>query len=381
MQRRDFLQTTAAVTIASASAPFSLAAAPSKPAPFLSSYLNFSQLFKSLETRARREEAIDRALDRHRASGFNAVMPYITSTSGEASYPSRIMKCLRFKDWDPLAYLIAGADQRGLDVYPVFCALSCGHDEPAGVLAEHPEWALRKPDGKPMGHICPTNPNARDWVASVVAEVVERYPTQGILLDYLRYYNRPTLLDVASEKTFAAHKAQHQDVAEKELMQRFREAGLTALARQISETARALRPKLKIAIYSWGPHVASHHRVAQAWPIWSREGYVDNVNISGYCYPENYGDKYLEVFDRRIGDAVKLNRKNLGRAEVTFCLGIVTSHGQIKEASWINDYLTRAVVQGATGSAVFTWSRLEPFLTAADRLGYFRKFLQATATK
>ena len=377
MRRREFLQSSA---VAATALPFGMAAAPAQTGQaFLSSYLNFSQLFNSLGTRAQREKAIDRALERHRASGFNAVMPYITSTSGEASYPSRIMKKLRFKGWDPLAYLIDGANKLDLDVYPVFCALACGHDKPSGVLAEHPEWALRKPDGKPMGHICPTHPAARDWVTSVVAEVVRRYPTKGILLDYLRYYNRPTLLDAVSEKAFEAYKTRHATVADTQLSQRFREEGLTALARQISGTTRALRPDLKIAIYSWGPHVASNHRVAQAWPVWSRNGYIDNVNISGYCYPDNYGDKYLDVFSRRIGDAVNLNRKSRGKAQVTFCLGIVTSHGKIKAASWIDDYLTRAAAQGATGSAVFTWSRLEPHLPEADRQGYFRKFLKAAS--
>ena len=383
IERRTFLQV-AGSAAAVALLPNELRAQPVRQAlPFFASYFNFnfSQLFKSLKTNAKRERAIDEALDRHRASGVTTVMPYITSTSGEAAYPSRIVNQLRYPDWDPLAYLIAAADKRELDVYPVFCMLACGNDKPEGILSEHPEWALRKLDGKPMGYLCPTNSAARHWVTSVVEEVVERYPVQGVLLDYLRYYNRPTLLDADSETKLAALKAKQPAGSDKQLTQQYREAGLTALAKQISDTIRSQRPELKIAIYSWGPHVASDHQVAQAWPVWSREGYVNNVNISGYCYPDNYGEKYLDVFSQRIRDAVRLNQKIRGLAQITTCLGIETSHGKIQSASWIDDYLTRAANEGATGATLFKWSSLEPYLEEVNRRGYFDKFMKSMTAK
>ncbi|MCP3692616.1 MAG: hypothetical protein GY917_10520, partial [Planctomycetaceae bacterium] len=71
----------------------------------------------------------------------------ITSTSGPAHFPSPVMKSGRKMDWDPLEYLVKGAEKRDLDVYPAFCSLVCGHQEPAGVLREHPQWASRHPDG------------------------------------------------------------------------------------------------------------------------------------------------------------------------------------------------------------------------------------------
>jgi hypothetical protein len=205
--------------------------------------------------------------------------------------------------------------------------------------------------------------------------VVERYHPQGVLLDYLRYYNRPTRLDAQSEATLKEYQAQHPEEDAATLEQRLRERELTKLARSISHAARRSRPDLQVAIYSWGPHVASGHLVGQAWPGWSRLGYVDMVNISGYCYPDNYGDRYLDVFSDRIGDAVRLNDAAHGRADITFCLGVVTSHGGIEAASWIDDYLTRAAAAGATGTALFTWSTAQPFLDDVDAGGYIERFL------
>ncbi len=375
MRRRAFLRTSAA-TAAGAALPAGLTAQPSKASPFLGSWLHLQTLLRDHASRAGRERAIDEILDGHLAAGFRGVIPYITNTSGGAHFPSRVIRQQPAGDWDPLEYLIRGADKRGLEVYPAFCVLVSGHEEPSGILLEHPEWASRHPDGKPMGHICPTHPASRDWAASVIADVVKRYPTKGVMLDYLRYYNRPRRLDVASEKEFETWKKGRPDLSEKEAFQTFREEGISRLARQISETARALNPDLRIAIYSWGPHVAKNHLVAQPWPVWSREGWIDRVSVSGYCYPDNYGDKYLEVFSRRIGDAVKLNRSVGGRAEMSFTLGASTSHGKIRDAGWIGDYLSRAAEQGATGCDVFTWAYLQPHLKEALRRGFFLDFLR-----
>jgi hypothetical protein len=98
------------------------------------------------------------------------------------------------------------------------------------------------------------------------------------------------------------------------------------------------------------------------------------VNISGYCYPDNYGDDYLAVFSKRIGDAVALNRAYNGQAAVTFCLGIHTSHGTIQSATWINDYLTRAAAEGVEGMAIFTWTRALPFLDAPESKVFLPRF-------
>ena len=374
MRRRTFLAATGGAAMGARLSPVH-ANAP-RPTPFLGSWMNLHHLYHKVTGKAQRYEAIDRALDGHVAAGLETVMPFITSTSGLAHFPSRVMKSGRKMDWDPLEYLVKGAGKRDLDVYPAFCSLVCGHQEPAGVLREHPEWASRHPDGKPMGHICPTHPEARDWLTAVIADVVKRYPAKGIMLDYLRYYNRPSRLDSTSEKMFLASQKDRTVPAQKEALQRYREEGITKLARQISTTVRGLNPALKVAIYSWGPHVAQGHQVAQPWPTWCRDKLVDHVSVSGYCYPDNYGQDYLQVFGRRIGDAIKLNRTNGNRARMTFSLGVVTSHGKIRNASWIQEYLGRALEEGVSGVTVFTWGHLQPYLKQTIERGYFPRFRQ-----
>ncbi len=375
MNRRLFLQATGGAAVAAALSD-NAAGQSSLTTPFLGSWLHLSKIYRNVSNKADRERAIDAVLDGHLAAGLRTVMPYVTNTSGGAEFPSNVIRQRLDGNWDPLEYLIKGAERRRLEVYPVFCVLVSGHEKPLGALADRPEWASRHPDGKPMGHVCPAHPGARDWVTSVIADVVKRYPTKGIMLDYLRYYNRPHRLDAASERDFVAWKKNHPETSEKQAFQIYREQEISKLAKQVRDTTRELKPDLKIAIYSWGPHVAKDHLVAQPWPNWSRDGLIDRVSVSGYCYPDNYGDKYLEVFSRRIGDSVKLNQHSGGRAQMTFTLGVSTSHGKITEAGWINDYLTRAADQGVTGVDVFTWASLQPHLQETIRRGYFPAFLK-----
>ena len=375
MKRRDFIQMTGG-TIVGAAWPGTLQAASSQPPPLVRCWLHLTHVYRHLDARSDREQAIDDLLDRHLAAGLRTVMPYVTNTSGEAVFPNRLIKSQPVDAWDPLEYLISGAKERGLEVHPAFCVLVSGHQEPSGILVDHPEWASRHPNGKPMGHLCPTHPGARNWVTSLIADVVQRYPIQGIMLDYFRYYNRPHRLDAASEKELVEWQKSNSDISETQAFQTYREQAITQLLGQIRKTTREHNRQLKIAIYSWGPHVAKNHQVAQPWPDWSRDGLIDQVSISGYCYPENYGDDYLEVFRRRIGDAVELNRQNKGQAQITFTLGVSTSHGKIRQTSWIDTYLKLAAKEGATGVDLFTWKSLQPHLEETIRRGYLSAFRQ-----
>lgn len=342
--------------------------------PFMGAYLNIPKLFDPASPVRERELSIGEQLDTFKASGLRVLMPYVTTTAGTAVYPSEIVPTSLYSEWDPLRFLMRAARDRGLQVYPVPCVMACGKAEPQGILRQHPEWAIRDADGRPIGHISPCNPQARAWVVSVMKEIVEKYEPDGLLLDYLRFNNRPMQLDPHGAAEFAklvGSVPQEQRLRE---LQKFKESCLTELARAISVEVRAQQPGIKLAIYSWGPHVVQNHRVAQDWKTWAQEGYIDMVNVSGYCYPKNYGDRYLKVFEDRIRGALDINR-NLGHPiEVTLCLGIKTSHGQISEAADVAEYLSIAKRLGVDGTAIFTWPYLQPYLEDIKQAGYFREF-------
>lgn len=331
---------------------------------FLAAYLNLHELFDPREEPSARERSMATHLDRMAALGLNTLLPYATSTSGDALYPSAIIPRRVYGDWDGLRVLVREAGKRHLRVYPVHCAMSCGGEQrTAGVLLRHPEWALRDEDGKALGFFSPAQPEARKWVASVSRELVERYQPDGLLLDYLRFPNRKVQLDPAAA---AVHPLPSKSAgpAEKAAYQEAKETALTEQAKEIGEQARQARPDLDVAIYSWGPHVVANHSVSQNWRTWVQCGHVNRVNISGYCFTDNYGAKYLEVFEQRLRGALAINASVGSPADISFALGVRTSHGQIKRAADVGDYLQAALKTGVRGTALFTWGHLQPHYEA-----------------
>lgn len=347
--------------------------------PMVGAYLNFPKLYPPKSSLEEQQKGIRETLDQIKASGVNTVYPYVSNTSGAAYFESSYFEKNMSPEWDIVAYLIQQAQERELEVYPVFCVCSSGHLEPKGILEKHPEWAERTEEGEPTGFFCPTNPEARTWLTGAIAEFVHKYRTEGILFDYLRYYNRPRIFDAASETAFEEWKTTQPQEEEAALRQQYKEAGITELARMLSDACRFQRPDLNIAIYSWGAHVASNHKVGQPWPEWSNKGYIDMVNVSGYCHRKRYGEKFLEVFRERIRSATELNAAHQGKAEITFCLGVATSHGKIESAKDIDDYFQIAGEYPINGTVFFKWHTLVPYLEEVEQSEYIGDFVNRLA--
>jgi len=353
-----------------------LGAAASRPnGPFMGAYIHLPTWFAGKTDETARERAIVENLDRFRESGLRVLIPFVTTTSGQAYYPSGLIPDKTWGSWDPVAVMVREAHKRGLQVYPVMCVLACGHKEPAGVLKRHPEWALRDKAGQPLGFISSGHPEARKWVVAVLTEIATRYQPDGILLDYCRYPGTEARMDpVAQAKFDASHPAEKfppKSAALKEEFRKFKRGCLTELVGQISGALRALKPAPRIAAYMWG---AQELKGTRDWKTWAARGYLDMLNLTGYAYREQYGDKYLKVLDDRFRDVAVVLKELHNPVEFTICVGINTSHGKIREAREVEDYLEIGKRHGVQGASIFTWETLQPYLPAVKKAGYFEKF-------
>lgn len=332
------------------------------PQPFRGTYIHLNKLIPPSSSSAEQEMVLTRESERMKQFGLNALMPFVIASSGDAYYESDLLKRI-YSDSDPVQILSRESRSRGIGFYPVVPIAICGNEQPNGVLLQHPEWALRHPDGRAMGYISPAHPEARKWLASVIHEIVVKYQPDGLVLDYIRYPNRPLRLDPASEARFRESiPANCTPEEEKKRLQEFKENELTELVRLISQTGRAAKPNLKIGAYVWGPHVTRDHQIAQVWPLWVEHGYLDMVNVSGYCHRETYGENFLNVFEQRMADSLELNRQLPKPAMLTFALGVNTSHGRVHSADDIRSYLKIADRLKLDGVAYFTWEYLQPYV-------------------
>jgi uncharacterized lipoprotein YddW (UPF0748 family) len=350
--------------------------------PFLGAYVEIPELFKGATSEAEREETMARQLDRFHDAGLRVVMPYVVTTSNVAYYPSRLIPIKACPDGDPLAILMRLARQRGLKVYPVICVMSSGGDRPRGILKEHPEWALRDKTGQPMGFISPGHPEARKYVVAMIKEVAANYKPDGVLLDYLRYYADETPLDAVSQAGFdRLHPADRFPPDGREYtgaMYAFKRQLLTELVGQISGELRALAPRPRIAIYMWH---ARERKYTRDWATWVGRGYIDQVNLRGYYYRKNEGDRYLEKLEENFRGVSEVLGELHKPVELTMCVGISTTYDTIRSAREIGDYLEVAKRCGVQGVAFFRWHSLLPFLDDVKKEGYIERFVSGLSSR
>jgi uncharacterized lipoprotein YddW (UPF0748 family) len=356
-------------------APSSVRAAEEPYGPFLGAYVHFRDFFSGKDDPAARESAIAANLDQFRDAGLRVVIPFVTTTGGQADYPSQVISVKIWGGWDPLAVVVREAHRRGLQVYPVMCVLACGDGQPQGILAQHPEWALRDKQGKPLGFISAGNPQARKYVVAVLTEIAAKYHPDGILLDYCRYPGREASLDPVSQAKFdEAHPADKFPRGSRQYQEAFRQFKcecLNGLVGEISAALRALHPRPRIAAYMWGVHELKGTR---DWRAWAERGYIDSFNLTGYYYAKNYGPQYLEKYADSIRAMAAVLNETQRPIELTVCVGISTSHGRIREAKEIDTYLQIAKRCGVKGAAFFTWGTLKPYLAEVKKGEYLRQF-------
>ncbi len=351
--------------------------------PFSGVYIHPSEFSDPAVAPEAREAEMDKVLDGVASCGFTTVIPYATTTSGGVYWPGTDAPMAGVKDWDALGIFVKKARARGLKIMPAVCVLAAGHDAPAGILEQHPDWALRDEKGAPLGWISPANGDARAWVTALVLSMVKHVQPDGIMLDYMRFPSEGGVtLDPAGMTAFdAAAPGDENAAARKERLQRAKEAALTSLMTDLGRALRAHDPKLRIGLYTWGANVTSNHAIAQCWPDWLRAGYLDLLNVSGYCYRDNYGEAYLEAFEKRLRDAADLARRESATVELTFALGVKTSHGAVKEESEFAEYLAIARRMGYPGVAAFAWESVAGYADAVTGSGCFRLSEPWRATK
>ena len=348
-------------------------AAPPPAEPFLAAYVPLSLLLENQTDADSRNQAIADCLAKMKTCGLNTVMPHLTDVAGRAYYPSQLITNRPWGDWDPMVALQREARRLGLRVFAKLNVMTSGDRTAAGILLEHPEWALRSVAGERVGYISPAHPQARAWVAAVCTEIVTRYEPDGLLLDHVRFPGDIVQLDPATAEKHPL-PGPSASAAEKMAFQQFKVDQLTEQMRLIHQAVRKAKPDLRIALYTMGPQVVTNPSISQNWPAWGKLGYVDIVNVSGYCFTNNFGAGYRDEFARRMRQAVTLNHEAGDRMLVTFALGVKTSHGEIHQASEVDDYLKLASENGVKGVAFFTWNALVPYFEDVRRADYVSDF-------
>ena len=159
--------------------------------------------------RVQQQAMIDK-LDHLQRLGINTVF-FQVKPDGTALWPSKILpwsdlmtgKIGENPGYDPLQFMLDEAHKRGMKVHAWFNPYrvsvntkpgtirelnSTLAQQPASVYVQHRDWIRTSGDRFVLD---PGIPEVQDWITSIVAEVVSRYPVDGVQFDDYFYTESP----------------------------------------------------------------------------------------------------------------------------------------------------------------------------------------------
>lgn len=190
--------------------------------------------------------------------------------------------------YDPLAFAIQEAHKRGIEVHAWFNPFRAATHHstvlaPNHVAKRHPEWICRYDNGLWLN---PGEPAVREYVISVMLDVVRRYPVDGVHIDDYFYPYPKGKLTFPDQKTYRRYGGQLS-------LADWRRQNINQFVETMYRRLKAEKPSLLVGISPfgiWRPGVpptieagidAYDHLYADSRK-WLREGWCD------YLAPQLY---------------------------------------------------------------------------------------------
>lgn len=296
-------------------------------------------------------EKIRQMVDAAAANGFNTLIVQIRGR-GDAYYKSRVEpRATELKDqpaeFDPLAFTISEAHQRGLKVHGwlntnLLANLDALPTHPAHVFNRHPEWlAVPKPVAAELYHTSPrsplyrekivewskanrgelegvytgpANPKVRDHIYKIWMDVLDHYPVDGLHFDYVRFaspdfdYSRTSLERfrrwlgprLSSDERRDLKKSLKTDpLAAPEMFPAqfadFQRAQVTTLVERIYHAVKKRKPQVLVSAAVFANDENAYTRRFQDWRRWLQMGILDVACPMAYTTDTAVFQKQIEV--------------------------------------------------------------------------------------
>ena len=236
------------------------------------------------DTEKQQEEMIW-LLDSLEAIGINAVIFQVRPTA-DALYISSYEPTSHWLtgqqgdslNWDPLAWTIEEAHKRQMEVhvwlnpYRVNLAttdtsiIAADH-----IFRQHPEWFW---EYNKQWYFDPGLESTREWICTIVQDIIERYDVQAIHMDDYFYPYPAGKLQLPDAETFKNHSRGIEDIRE------WRRDNVNLAIQAISETIHECKDSVEFGISPFG--------------VW-RNAAVDSTGSATKAGITNYDDLYADI--------------------------------------------------------------------------------------
>lgn len=239
---------------------------------------------------SQQQEALKGKLDKLKTLGINTVF-FQVKPDGTALWASKILpwsdmltgKIGEDPGYDPLQFMLDEAHKRGMKVHAWFNPYRVSvntkpatvdelkrtlSQHPASVYVLHPDWIRTAGDRFVLD---PGIPEVRDWITSIVAEVVANYAIDGVQFDDYFYAESPGSV-LNDNQTFKSHGQSYGSKAD------WRRYNTQQLITQISHTIKKLKPGVEFGVSPSG-----------VWRNRSHDAAGSNTRGAA-AYDESYAD-------------------------------------------------------------------------------------------
>jgi len=209
---------------------------------------------------AMQQKALTDKLDNLKSLGINTVF-FQVKPDGTALWPSKILpwsdmltgKIGEDPGYDPLQFMLDEAHKRGMKVHAWFNPYRVSTNTRPGTVAElnrtlslhppsvfvlHREWIRTAGDRYVLD---PGIPEARDWITSIVAEVVSRYPVDGVQFDDY-FYAESAGSKLNDSQTYRQYGQGFDSKAD------WRRDNTQQLITQVSRTIKQINPNVEFGV-------------------------------------------------------------------------------------------------------------------------------------
>lgn len=239
-------------------------------------------------TIAKQKKELTDILDQLQKARINTILLQ-TRVRGNLIYPSEIETwCETFSGkagvspgYDPLDFAIEECHKRGMEIHAWMVAVPLGgddvHKELGSLSITKQHRALCK-KYRNNWYLNPGHPEAKEYLASLVNELVSRYDVDGVHLDYIRYPDRPQKFPDATEfRKYGKGRSLYQ----------WRRYNITEMVRAVYQEIKSLKPWVKVSSAPLGKYRDTkrypsrgwngYHAVYQEAQEWMREGIQDMI--------------------------------------------------------------------------------------------------------
>jgi uncharacterized lipoprotein YddW (UPF0748 family) len=312
-------------------------------------------------TRADVENIVEQA----RVLGFNRLYFQVRGRA-DALYRSNIEPWAEelgphAPDFDPLEVAVRAARRQGIELHAWVNVLAAwkGKDlpkDPSHVARRRPAWFLqdRRGERRILGEhysiLNPCEPEVREHIARVIADIATRYAIDGVHFDYLRFVAESAVERQAvpyDNRTLARFRAENDGdfpIRRPERWNEFRRTAINDVVRAAAGAVRRARPRALVSAAVIRDFDLARERYFQDAPRWIEAAWIDELVSMNY-------ERSVADFDRHLQRACE----TAGASKVVCGIGAYLLDGN---PASIAAQIRAARAAGTRGYAIFAWANL-----------------------